>query len=246
MAHSFKAVVPRRDAPTMETTLAAKNTMHFPAGVRFERISRYNIKLSARTHAESLQSGDISYRLSQRIDSMSPEEERHVPQNTGMSPNGSDEAKSKSPTKVRAARSRLRSYAECKKENTTCINVMIDNDVGNMACVETGSNIRYNGGSTKRKAQRQVPISSVFDVTPSKATQLVLDDIDDEGSLELTTKRQRIWQDKAVQDRSSDVIDQISEDELMTDEKGAVAEAWTDGPVNGMFSALNYSATASY
>ncbi|KAJ4346749.1 uncharacterized protein N0V89_010681 [Didymosphaeria variabile] len=226
--HSFKAIVPRSDAPTMETTLTAKSTMHFPAGVRFERSSRYNIKLSAKTHAKSLQSDDISYHLLQRMDSMSPEEKLPVPQNTAMSLKGTDEAKSESPTKAGAARSKVQSYAECKKENINRINVIMDKHVENIARAETVSNIRYNGGSTKRKAERQMPISSVFDVTPSKATRLALDDIDDEGSLELTTKRQRVWQSKAVQDRSSDVVDLITEDELMTDDKGAMAEAWTD------------------
>jgi hypothetical protein len=50
-AHIFKAIVPHTDSASLiHTTLTAKSTMHFPAGVRYERTSRYSIRLSVMAH----------------------------------------------------------------------------------------------------------------------------------------------------------------------------------------------------
>jgi hypothetical protein len=67
-----------------------------------------------------------------------------------------------------------------------------------------------------------MPISSVIDVTPSKPTPFALDDFDDEGSPELTAKRQRVWQRETTQSICSEIID------LVADENDHVSDTWMD------------------
>jgi hypothetical protein len=103
-----------------------------------------------------------------------------------------------------------------------CVSAVLEEHINRIACAGAKSHIRYNHRPTKRKAKRQVPISSVVDVTPSKSTRFAFDELDDEGSPELTAKRQRVWQRETMKSVCSEIIDWV------TDENDVLSDTWTD------------------
>ncbi|KAK7179567.1 hypothetical protein DPSP01_003651 [Paraphaeosphaeria sporulosa] len=223
----FKAVVPHVDTsspatPILETTLTAKTTVHFPAGVRFQRTSRHSIKLSVMIQTESLQSGDISFRLSRRVDSMSPEPKVPAVNYPVMTQGVINEAKAVLEKRSAVAGPRLPSLAEWKKDSTARITAALDEHISSITSTDNNSDAHYDDRTTKPKAKRQMAVSSLIDGTPSKSTRFALHELDDEGTPELTVKRQRIWPSEEVRSTFSDAM------YFMTDGNNAPVDAWTD------------------
>ncbi|KAF9737244.1 hypothetical protein PMIN03_003594 [Paraphaeosphaeria minitans] len=223
----FKAVVPHVDesssaSPTLETTLTAKRTVQFPAGVRFQRTSRYSIKLSVVIQNKSLQSGDTSLRLSRRMDSMSPESKLPAVHHPVMNQGRINEAKAEPVASSAVISPRCPSFAECKKHSNARISAALKEHINSITLTDKNSGAHYDDRPTKRKAKEQMPVSSLIAVTPFKSTQFALLELDDESTRELTAKRQRIWPSGAVQSTLSDTM------YLVTDENNDPVDAWTD------------------
>ncbi|KAF2448626.1 hypothetical protein P171DRAFT_216725 [Karstenula rhodostoma CBS 690.94] len=178
-------------------------------------------------HTTSLQGDDISSRLSRRMDSVSLEAKVLTKHHTAMFLDGTDEAKAEPGTKSSATGPRFPSFTEWKKDNTARISAVLEEHINGIAFTGAKSDVHDDGRAAKRKAKRQMPISSVINVTSSNSTWFTLDELDDKGTPELTAKRQRIWQNEAIQSEFSDTMDP------MTDEIDAPVDAWTDKHMDG-------------
>lgn len=224
---SFCGIVPQSNEPVIETNLIAQSTMQFPAGVRFVRTSRYNIKLLSLAHAQLAQGHDASFRPLQRVDSVSPERPCFISQNVAMSLDGTDEGRSESATEPTAARSDRRLNEEWRKTHVARVDAGMKDSNTITEHVGARTDLPRMGRPSKRKAEGQTSMSSTTDVTPSEPSPLTGDFSD--CSPELAMKRQRLQGFQAADSVHSSYT--VS----ATDEIVAVAaESWTDKHLDGM------------
>lgn len=228
----YKAVVPHIDtsnsaSSTLETTLMAKTTVCFPAGVRFQRSSRYSIKLSVVIQPELPQNGSTSLRQTRQMDTMSPESKllfKHYPTRFRS---GTDGAKQETGRKSDTTGPRFPSFANWSNHSTIGMTAPLEEQNDIVTSTDVKLEAQNDDSLSKRTEKTRMQRSPHIIIEPSRLTPSALHGLDDEGSLELRGKQQHPLPNGTARFTSFDTTHSNLGDKV------AAFDTWTDRHMDG-------------